>query len=75
MDIAGEGDKFMLYESDNEDFSRMISEDINPSTLLSDLQGVYKDHLLQIENVDEQRDHTYRVNEFRNLVLLFMGLF
>ena len=61
--MAGQVDKDLLYESDNDELGSMNSEDINPSQLLSDLQGVYRDHLMQIENADEERDETYRVNK------------
>ena len=43
-----------------------LTEDVNPSRLLSDLQGVYRNHFKQIENADEERDETYRVNTVVN---------
>jgi hypothetical protein len=70
MDVAGGMDKAALSDSDNDDFGSINSEDMNPSRLLSDLQGVYRDHFMQIENADEERDETYRVNavlKFSNL--------
>jgi hypothetical protein len=66
MDVAGQTDKAVLSDSDNDDLGSLNSEDINPSRLLSDLQGVYRDHFIQIENADEERDETYRVNAFVN---------
>jgi hypothetical protein len=70
MDVAGQTDKALLYDSDNDDLGSLNSEEINPSRLLSDLQGVYRDHMMQIENADEERDETYRVNAFINLKCL-----
>ena len=67
MEVAEETDKVVLYDSDNDDLGSLNSEEINPSRLLSDLQGVYRDHLMQIENADEERDETYRVKYFYNL--------
>ena len=67
MEVAEETDKVVLYDSDDDDLGSLNSEEINPSRLLSDLQGVYRDHLMQIENADEERDETYRVKYFYNL--------
>ena len=64
MEVASEADKVALYESDDDDLGSLNSEEINPTRLLSDLQGVYRDHLMQIENADEERDETYRVKYF-----------
>ena len=66
MEVAGEADKVVLYGSDDDDLGSLNSEEINPARLLSDLQGVYRDHLMQIENADEERDETYRVKYFYN---------
>lgn len=66
MEVAGEADKVVLYDSDDDDLGSLNSEEINPTRLLSDLQGVYRDHLMQIENADEERDETYRVKYFYN---------
>ena len=62
MDVAGQTNKAVLSDSDNDDLGSINSEEINPSRLLSDLQGVYRDHFMQIENADQERDETYRVN-------------
>lgn len=59
-------DKAVLSDCDVDDVGSVDSEEINPTRLLSDLQGVYRDHLMQIESVDEERDETYRVNYFYN---------
>ena len=66
MEVAGEADKVVLYGSDDDDLGSLNSEEINPARLLSDLQEVYRDHLMQIENADEERDETYRVKYFYN---------
>ena len=48
-------------DCDLDEVGSVDSDDINPSRLLSDLQGVYRDHLMQINTADEERDETYKV--------------
>lgn len=57
---------FTIETSDFEvdDLGSVDSVEINPTRLLDDLRGVYRDHLKKIENVDEERDETYRVSLF-----------
>ena len=61
--MEGEGSvKEDMSDSEVDDLGSLDSEEINPSRLLDDLRGVYREHLMQIENVDEERDESYRVS-------------
>ena len=62
MEDASKTEKNLSYDSDNDDLGSINSDDINPSRLLSDLQGVYQHHLMQIGTADEERNKTYSVN-------------
>lgn len=67
--MEGEGSlKEDVSDYDVDDFGSLDSEEINPSRLLDDLRGVYREHLMQIENVDEERDESYR-NQLQSLQL------
>lgn len=58
-----------------EDMSDSELDDlVNPSRLLDDLRGVYREHLMQIENVDSERDESYRVS-FIYVYFFLLNLF
>lgn len=74
--MEGEGSvKEDMSDSEVDDLGSLDSEEINPSRLLDDLRGVYREHLMQIENVDEERDESYRVSFICRYIYIFFVKF